>query len=106
MLAFKPIKFPVNIEQTLPIGGVVVQFLSPLLEEDVAVSTNLLFLFSRQPRPVRGRASGVVLTQRCFSLYMVPRGRAPGFTLAALREAGAERDAMATSKRNIRVQHI
>jgi hypothetical protein len=90
MLAFQLIKLPMDIKQTLPIGGVVVQFLSPLLEEEVAVSANMLLLLNGQPRPARGRASGEILLQD-VSPYMVPRERAPDWTLKALREAGAEK---------------
>jgi hypothetical protein len=54
------------------------------------VSTNLLFLFSRQPRPARGRANGVILLQVFLLIYGAPR-EGPRLTLVALREAGAEK---------------
>jgi hypothetical protein len=63
VLTFKQVEFPVRVKQSLPIGWVLVQSLPPLLEEEVTVSTDVLFLFSGQPGPAGGRASGVVLLQ-------------------------------------------
>ena len=72
MLPLQPVQLPMNIKQPLPIEGLGLHFRSPLLEQEVAVITNLLFRSAvRQPRTRR-------LTEEFFSkvfllIYGAPR---------------------------------